>query len=256
MPEQQSAVRVQRSQIITQVRRRQVFSEHRPEQQSVPLPQASASSPQTVSQRLLVQRRLQQSVLERQRSPAGRQSTRHTPVNPLVTHVVPRQQGSAPRPQERPGRLHEVDDRQVPAVQLPEQQSRPTVQSIPSLTQVGLGVWQVPAVQVSPAQHPDPHGMPIDAHTTGSWQVPAVQVSPAQQPDPQGIPTVEHAPPARHTPLWQLRPAQHSPLYTHARPAAAQVQVPLRHAEYPQQSRLFRQGIPPPWQQMGEEGEG
>ncbi len=183
MPEQQSAVRVQRSQIMTQVRRRQMFSEHRPEQQSVPLPQASASSPQTVSQRLLVQRRLQQSELPRQRSPDGRQSTRHTPVNPLTWQVVPRQQGSAPRPQERPGRLHEVDERHVPAVQLPEQQSRPTVQSIPSLTQLGLGVWQVPAVQVSPAQHPDP----------------------------QAMPTAAHAPPARHAPLWQRSPAQHSP---------------------------------------------
>jgi hypothetical protein len=132
-------------------------------------------------------------------------------VNPLTWQVVPRQQGSAPRPQERPGRLHEVDDRQVPAVQLPEQQSRLTVQSIPSLTQLGLGVWQVPAVQVSPAQQPDPQGLPIDAQTTGSWQVPAVQVSPVQQPDPHGVPTVAHAPPARHTPLWQRSPAQHSP---------------------------------------------
>ena len=35
-----------------------------------------------------------------------------------------------------------------------------------------------------------------------------------------------------------------------------QVQVPLKHTEYPQQSRLPRQGIPPPLQQMGEEGEG
>ena len=183
MPEQHSAVVLQRLYPAMQLRCRQMFCEHRPEQQSVPLPQASASSPQTVSQRLLVQRRLQQSELPRQRSPDGRQSTRHTPVNPLTWQVVPRQQGSAPRPQERPGRLHEVDDRQVPAVQLPEQQSRLTVQSIPSLTQLGLGVWQVPAVQVSPVQQPDPHG----------------------------VPTVAHAPPARHTPLWQRSPAQHSP---------------------------------------------
>lgn len=89
MPEQQSEVRVQRSQVGTQTRRRQMFSEHRPEQQSVPLPQASASSPQTVSQRLSVQRRLQQSELKRQRSPAGRQSTRQIPVNPLTAQVLP-----------------------------------------------------------------------------------------------------------------------------------------------------------------------
>lgn len=192
-----------------QLRCRQMLKEHRPEQQSVRLPQASPSSPQTVSQRLLVHRRLQQSEPVRQREPALRQSMRHTPVKPLTSQVLPVQQGSAPSPHERPGRLHEVDDRQVPAVQLLEQQSRFSVQSIPSRTQVGA--WQVPAVQVSPAQHPDPQGIPADAQTTGGWQVPAVQVSPAQQPDPQGAPADAHVPAARQVPPWQVRPAQHSP---------------------------------------------
>ncbi len=150
-----------------QLRCRQMLCEHRPEQQSVPLPQDSASSPQTVSQRLLVQRRLQQSEPVRHREPSARQSTRQVPENPLTSQVLPWQQGSAPRPQERPGRLHDVDVRQVPAVQLPEQQSRFSAQSAPLFTQVGLGAWQVPAVQVSPAQQPDPHAMPADAQTTG-----------------------------------------------------------------------------------------
>jgi hypothetical protein len=199
---------VQRLYPTMQLRCRQMLREQRPEQQSVSLPQPSASSPQTVSQRLLVQRRLQQSEPVRHREPTDRQSVRHTPVNPLTSQVLPWQQGSAPRPQERPGRLQDVDDRQVPAVQFPEQQSRFTVQSMPLFTQVGLGVWQVPAVQESPAQQPDPQGMPEVAQTTGSWQVPAVQVSPAQQPDPQGIPADPHTTGAWQVPAVQVSPAQ------------------------------------------------
>lgn len=69
-------------------------SPHSPLQQSVSLPQPSPTSPQTVSQRLAVQRRLQQSLFSRQRWVGALHTTRQKPVSP---HVLPSQHQLLPK---------------------------------------------------------------------------------------------------------------------------------------------------------------
>ena len=128
-----------------------------------------------------------------------------------------------------PGALQFSEERQVPAVQLFEQQFESRRQSRPSATQAA-GIWHVPLVQVSPVQQPDPQGNPSDEHVGGVWHVPLVQVSPVQQPDPQGVPTGEQVLAARQVPETQLVPSQHSPLYTQARPSVRQTQTPAEHS--------------------------
>lgn len=110
---------------------RQVFRPQLPVQQSVPPPQASPTLPHIVSQRLFSHRRLQQSVPVRHRSPLLRQKASQRLKSP---HRLPSQHGGVPSPHCEPGTVQKADERQVPAVQLFEQQSLLTRQSRASTT--------------------------------------------------------------------------------------------------------------------------
>lgn len=176
-----------------QTRCRQIALPHTPLQQSVLFPHPPPTSPQPVSQRLPVQRLLQQSLSSRQRWPGSRHTTWQNPVSP---QRLPSQHQLGPK-QRPPGPRHPSELRQVPAVQFIEQQAELVRQLPPLATQAG-GAWQVPAVQVSPAQHPSPQGAPATAQTLAARQVPDTQRT----------------------------PAQHSPSKTQARPSGRQPQTP------------------------------
>lgn len=165
-------------------------------------------------------------MLVRQRSPALRQKASQRLESP---QRLPSQQGGIATPHDCPGRVQNSDVRQVPAVQLPEQQSRLTTQPPPSLRHA-VASTQSPPAQVSPAQQPEPHDCPAVRQVGGVWQVPETHERPVQQPVPHGCPEAPQVVSAEHTPETQRVPAQHSPSKTHERPVVRHPQVPPVHS--------------------------
>lgn len=182
---------------------RQVPCAHEPEQQCEPWVQGPSRGLHVVSQRPLMHRWLQQSMLVVQTPPGFSQvrSQREEKVQrlPAQHQEVSRQNTPVPA---------QDTWRQMPAEQLREQQSPSVVQVAPSREQV-VAVRQTPLEHISPSQHPAPQACPSTEQVAPVWQVPLVQVRPSQHPAPQGCPRGEHTVGARQVPALHVSPAQH-----------------------------------------------